>query len=659
MNFDLSMNQQQNDTGCATCSVNPNPITEKEKQSFSFSKHWQPIVSAVLLSIGLVLDHIYAVALFDGYFRLSWYILAYLPVGYPVLKMGWKNLIQGEIFTEFFLMGIATLGAFYIGEYPEGVAVMLFYSVGEAFQLSAVQKARSDIRALLDVRAEEAHLKVGESYHTVHPKTVDVGQTIQVKPGERIPLDGKLLTERAAFDTSAITGESKPRHFSTNEDVLAGMINLNRVIELEVQKTYENSSISRILKMVQDAASRKAKTELFIRSFAKVYTPIVVLLATLLVAIPAFFVSPYVFDEWLYRGLVFLVISCPCALVISIPLGYFGGIGAASKNGILIKGGNFLDALRSVKTVVFDKTGTLTHGVFAVRNIDFHSENDEKELLSYLYTVEKSSTHPIAKAIMDYTEDSADKHSVTNQQEMPGFGVSASVNETSVLIGNQKLMESQNIPLIDPQKNSGPSLTVIYMAIDGKHQATVTISDELKKDAKKCVEQLHKLGVERTVMLSGDHQDVASDIALELKLDDVYGNLLPEEKAEKLKEIMQQSGGLTAYAGDGINDAPVLALSDVGIAMGAMGSDVAIETADVVIQTDQPSKIAEAIRIARKTRNIVWQNIGLAMVIKILVLILGAFGMATLWEAVFADVGVALLAILNAVRIQKSDFSAE
>jgi Cd2+/Zn2+-exporting ATPase len=573
--------------------------------------------------------------------------------------MGWENLIRGEIFTEFFLMGIATLGAFYIGEYPEGVAVMLFYSVGEAFQHSAVQKARSDIRALLDVRAEEAQLKEGETYRTVHPQTVDIGQVIQVKPGERVPLDGILLTERAAFDTSAITGESKPRHFSTNEDVLAGMINLNRVIELEVQKTYENSSISRILKMVQDAASRKAKTELFIRSFAKVYTPIVVLLATLLVALPAFFVSTYIFDEWLYRGLVFLVISCPCALVISIPLGYFGGIGAASKNGILIKGGNFLDALRSVKTVVFDKTGTLTHGVFAVRNIDLHSENDEKKLLSYLYAVEKSSTHPIAKAITDYTDDPADELSVTNQQELPGLGVSASVNGASVLIGNQKLMESKNVRLIDPVGNSNQSSTVVYMAIDGKHLATITISDELKKDAKKGIEQLHSLGVERTVMLSGDHQEVASDIARELKLDEVYGNLLPEEKAEKLKEIMQQSGGLTAYAGDGINDAPVLALSDVGIAMGAMGSDVAIETADVVIQTDQPSKIAEAIRIARKTRNIVWQNIGLAMGIKILVLILGAFGMATLWEAVFADVGVALLAILNAVRIQKSDFSTD
>src|SRR6056297_3467464 len=652
------MEQQKSDTGCATCGVNQDQILDRPKSSFSFSKHWQPIISAVLLSIGLFLDHIYPVAIFEGFFRLMWYILAYLPVGYPVLKMGWKNLIRGEIFTEFFLMGIATVGAFYIGEYPEGVAVMLFYSVGEAFQHSAVQKARSDIRALLDVRAEEAHLKVGDTYQTVHPQSVGIGQVIQVKPGERVPLDGKMLTDRAAFDTSAITGESKPRHFNQSEDVLAGMINLNRVIELEVQKTYENSSISRILKMVQDAASRKAKTDLFIRSFAKVYTPTVVLLATLLVVLPAFFVASYQFNDWLYRGLVFLVISCPCALVISIPLGYFGGIGAASKSGILIKGGNFLDALRSVKTVVFDKTGTLTHGVFAVRNIDIHSENEEHQLLSYLYAVEKSSTHPIAKAITDYTENSINDLSVTDQKEMPGFGVSASVNGNSVLIGNHKLMESRDVRLINPVENSGQSSTVVYMVIDGKHEATVTMSDELKKDAKKGIEQLHKLGVERTVMLSGDHQDVASEIALELKLDEVYGNLLPEEKAEKLKEIMQQSNGLTAYAGDGINDAPVLTLSDVGIAMGAMGSDVAIETADVVIQTDQPSKIAEAIRIARKTRNIVWQNIGLAMGIKILVLVLGAIGMATLWEAVFADVGVALLAILNAIRIQKSDFSA-
>ncbi len=653
------MKHDHQDTGCSTCGFNQSQGIDHHTHSFSLSKHWQPIISAILLSIGLILDYFYPVAHFDGYFRLSWYILAYLPVGYPVLKMGWENLIRGELFTEFFLMGIATLGAFYIGEYPEGVAVMLFYSVGEAFQHSAIEKARSNIRALLDVRAEEAHLKVGETFRTVHPKTVGVGQTIRVKPGERIPLDGKLITDRAAFDTSAITGESKPRHFGTGEEVLAGMINLNRVIELKVQKTYENSSISRILKMVQDAASRKAKTELFIRSFAKVYTPIVVLLATLLVVLPVFFVSPYEFHDWLYRGLVFLVISCPCALVISIPLGYFGGIGAASKNGILIKGGNFLDALRSVKTVVFDKTGTLTHGIFAVRDLIFHSDEDEKLILSYLYAIERSSTHPVAKAITDYIDTPEKELQVTNQREIPGMGLTATVNGDSVLIGNQKLMESEKIRLNSRQEIIGQSLTVVYLAINGVHAATITISDEIKEDSKRGIEQLKKLGIENSVMLSGDHQQVVDEIARELNLNEVYGDLLPEEKAEKLKEIMQQSGGLTAYAGDGINDAPVLALSDVGIAMGAMGSDVAVETADVVIQTDQPSKIAEAIRIARKTRNIVWQNIGLAMGVKLLVLALGALGMATLWEAVFADVGVALLAILNAVRIQNMKFSSD
>ena len=653
------MKHEHHDTGCSTCGVHQNQQPETHTHSFSFSKHWQPIFSAVLLSIGLILDYVYPVALFDGYFRLSWYILAYLPVGYPVLKMGWENLIRGEIFTEFFLMGIATLGAFYIGEYPEGVAVMLFYSVGEAFQHSAVDKARSNIRALLDVRAEEAHLKVEGTYQTVHPKTVEVGQIIMVKPGERIPLDGKLLTNRAAFDTSAITGESKPRHYNHSEDVLAGMINLNRVIELEVQKTYENSSISRILKMVQEAASRKAKTELFIRSFAKVYTPIVVLLATLLVVLPAFFVSPYEFHDWLYRGLVFLVISCPCALVISIPLGYFGGIGAASKNGILIKGGNFLDALRSVKTVVFDKTGTLTHGTFLVQQIELHSDIDKSEILSYLFAAEKNSTHPIAKAISDYINTPDHTLEVDHQNEIPGYGLKSVIDGRTVLIGNHKLMANEQVQLIRSKTSANRSSTVVYMAIDGTHHATVTISDTLKSEAKLAMSQLMRLGVDRTIMLSGDHEDIAGEIGRELNIDEIYGDLLPEEKSSKFAEIKRRSTGKIAYAGDGINDAPVLALSDVGIAMGAMGSDVAVETADVVIQSDQLTKIADSIRIARKTRNIVWQNIVLALGVKLVVLALGAFGMATLWEAVFADVGVALLAILNAIRIQKTDFSKE
>ncbi|PKD44439.1 heavy metal translocating P-type ATPase [Rhodohalobacter barkolensis] len=652
------MSQSSAQTGCKTCSVNHDTPSYSTDEVNFLTKHWQPIVSALLLTIGLILDYFIDPVWFNESFRLAWYLIAYLPVGYPVVKMGWESLIRGEVFTEFFLMSIATFGAFFIGEYPEGVAVMLFYSVGEAFQHSAVQKARSSIRALLDVRAEVAHVKDGNSFKTVHPDSVPIGQIIQVKPGERVPLDGKLITDRAAFDTSAITGESKPRHISDNENVLAGMINLNRVIELEVQKTYENSSISRILKMVQEATSRKAKTELFIRSFAKVYTPIVVLLATLLVALPALFVSSYVFEEWLYRGLVFLVISCPCALVISIPLGYFGGIGAASKNGILVKGGNFLDALRSVKTVVFDKTGTLTHATFSVQNIELYSDMNESQIGSYLFAVEKVSNHPIARAITDYIYTPEHSLKVDQQNEIPGYGLKSIIEGQTVVIGNQKLMENEQVELNKSGSESKNSSTKVHMAIDGIHQATVTISDRLKDDAKHAIRQLHHLGVDRTVMLSGDHKEVVEEVGRDLKIDEIYGDLLPEQKSEKLEEIKERTKGKVAYAGDGINDAPVLALSDVGIAMGAMGSDAAVETADVVIQSDQLTKIAESIRIARKTRNIVWQNIGLALGVKTVVLALGALGMASLWEAVFADVGVALLAILNAVRIQKMNFSS-
>ena len=607
-----------------------------------------------MLGVGLILDAFVQPLWFSEPVRIGWYGLAYLPVGLPVWKQGYHQLKKGDLFTEFFLMGIATIGAFLIGEYPEGVAVMLFYSVGEAFQHRAVQKARGNIKALLDIRPNTAHLKRGNSLEIVHPKDVNIGDIIQVRPGERIPLDGNLLTERASFDTSAITGESKPRHFNKDEKVLSGFINQDQLIEIEVTSTFENNSITRILKMVQDAASRKSKTEQFIRSFARIYTPIVVLLATFLVLTPWFFVNNYVFQEWFYRGLVFLVISCPCALVISIPLGYFGGIGAASRNGILVKGSNYLDALKSVKTVVFDKTGTLTKGVFAVQ--DFRSfDYDEDQLYSYLHTAEKNSTHPIAKAITKFTENrNGSTLSISEQSEIPGHGIQAIVDDSEILIGNKKLMDRESIHLNG--RSNGSDETLIHVAVDGKHVGLLTISDEVKEDSAQTIEKIRKLGVERTFMLSGDLQSEADRIGSQLKIDHVFGELLPEEKAEKLEEIKNQYEGITAFIGDGINDAPVLALSDVGIAMGAMGSDAAIETADVVIQTDQPSKIATAINISKKTRNIVWQNIGLAMGVKGLVLTMGAIGLATLWEAVFADVGVALLAVLNAIRIQRMDF---
>lgn len=643
--------QEQEKDCCATERTTKNTDSSNPTD---FYKHWKPILSLVLLLTGLSFDHLFRVPWFTDSARLLWYLVAYLPVGFPVLKQAVINLKKGEVFTEFFLMGIATIGAFYIGEYPEGVAVMLFYSIGEAFQHGAVQKARANVKALLDVRSEKAHLKHENSFVTVHPKKVSIGEIIRVKPGERIPLDGKLLTDRNAFDTSALTGESKPRHFKKGENVLAGMINLNRVIELEVTKHYENSSISRILKMVQEAASKKAKAELFIRSFAKVYTPAVVLLATLLIIIPSFFVSPYVFEDWLYRGLVFLVISCPCALVISIPLGYFGGIGAASRNGILVKGSNYLDVLKSAETVVFDKTGTLTKGIFAVRDIQL-TNISEDELLPLILAVEKDSTHPIAKAITDYCDGRFNPIlNAEQQREIPGQGVRAVVSGREVTIGNKKMLESENV-----SHNGLPvdeSATVIYIAVDKEYKGSIIISDKIKEDAESVISSLRKLGIKRTVLLSGDTNAVAKQVSEQLNIDEFYADLLPEEKVDKLEKLKQTYSGAIAYVGDGINDAPVLAMSDVGIAMGAMGSDAAIETADVVIQTDHPSKIATAIQIARSTRNIVWQNIGLAMGVKILVLSLGALGLASLWEAVFADVGVALLAILNAIRIQKMTF---
>ncbi len=628
--------------------------SSQEKQSSFIQKYWQPIVSFLMLSIGLILDAFIQPSWFFEPVRIVWYGIAYLPVGLPVLKQGYQQLSKGDLFTEFFLMGIATIGAFLIGEYPEGVAVMLFYSVGEAFQHQAVQKARGNVKALLDLRPNTATVKRGNSLEILHPKDVNIGDIIQVKPGERIPLDGNLLTERAAFDTSAITGESKPRHFEKDEKVLSGFINQDQLIEIEVTSTYENNSITRILKMVQDAASRKSKTEQFIRSFARIYTPIVVLLATLLVLTPWFFVNNYIFEEWFYRGLVFLVISCPCALVISIPLGYFGGIGAASRNGILVKGSNYLDALKSVKTVVFDKTGTLTKGVFAVQDVQ-NFGYDEKQLYSYLHAAEKNSTHPIAKAITKFTKHrNGSSLKVSEQSEIPGHGIQAIVNDSKILIGNKKLMDRENIDLNG--YSNGSDETLIHVAVDGKHAGLLSISDKVKDDSAQAIQKIRDLGVERTFMLSGDLKSEADRIGNQLKIDQVFGELLPEEKAEKLEEIKRQHEGTTAFVGDGINDAPVLALSDIGIAMGAMGSDAAIETADVVIQTDQPSKIATAIQIAQKTRNIVWQNIGLAMGVKGLVLFMGAIGIATLWEAVFADVGVALLAVLNAIRIQRMDF---
>ncbi len=547
-------------------------------------------------------------------------------------------------------MGIATIGAFAIGEFPEGVAVMLFYTIGEMFQESAVNKAKNNIKALLDVRPKEATVFRDNKWQTIIPNEVKVGEKIQIKVGEKVPLDGILISEKGSLDTSALTGESKPSSIKKSENVLAGMLNLDQVIEVETTKLFENSSIVRILEMVQEASSRKAKTELFIRKFAKVYTLIVFVLALLITFVPFFFVDNYIFRDWLYRGLVFLVISCPCALVISIPLGYFGGIGAASRNGILFKGSNFLDMIANVTTVVMDKTGTLTKGVFKVQKV-VTNDISESEFLSILSSVESHSTHPIAKAISQFHPSNQNPESV---EEISGKGIKAVINQKQILAGNTQLLKSFNINY--PSELDEIVETTVVVAVDNQYKGYVVISDEVKEDAELSIKNLKNIGV-KTMMLSGDKDALTQNIAKKLGIDSAFGSLLPEGKVEKLENLKKDPKEIVAFVGDGINDAPVLALSDVGIAMGGLGSDAAIETADVVIQTDQPSKISTAIKIGKATKKIVYQNIALAFGVKIIVLILGAGGLANMWEAVFADVGVALLAILNAVRIQNMKFS--
>ncbi|WP_435406640.1 heavy metal translocating P-type ATPase [Pedobacter aquatilis] len=609
------------------------------------------IVTLVMLLIGVAFDNIFEIEAFK-LIRPYWYIVAYLPVGIPVLKEVWETFKAKEFFTEFSLMSIATIGAFAIGEYPEGVTVMLFYTIGELFQLAAVNRAKKNISALLDVRADVAHVLRKGKVESIDPEKVEIGETIQIKVGEKIPLDGKLLSEKSNFNTSALTGESKPKTISKGENVLAGMLNVDSVIEIKVTKVFADSALSRILEMVQNATTRKAKTELFIRKFAKIYTPIVFFLALALVTIPILILgNDYNFQTWLYRALVFLVISCPCALVISIPLGYFGGIGAASANGILFKGSNFLDLITKLNTVVMDKTGTLTKGVFKVQKVE--SNINEQEFLSYLAAVEVKSTHPIAKAIVEYYGEN-EIHQAENIKEIAGMGLQGSVNGKDILAGNTKLLDKFNITYDDKINDFEESIVVA--ALDGKYIGHTLIADEIKEDAAEAVQKLHTIGIKQVVMLSGDKTSIVKKVAGILGIDSFYGDLLPEDKVNKLEEIKQNKQNVVAFVGDGINDTPVLAISDIGIAMGAMGSDAAIETADVVIQTDQPSKIVTAIKIGKATKQVVIQNIVLAFSVKALVLILGAGGVATMWEAVFADVGVALLAILNAVRIQKMKF---
>ncbi|SFA53529.1 Cd2+/Zn2+-exporting ATPase [Pedobacter suwonensis] len=617
----------------------------------AFKTYLPAIVTLVMLLVGIAFDNLFNLPAFQV-IRPYWYIVAYLPVGVPVLREVWETFKAKDFFTEFSLMSIATIGAFAIGEYPEGVTVMLFYTIGELFQMAAVNRAKRNIKALLDVRAEVAHVFRNGKYEDVDPEKVEIGETIQIRAGEKTPLDGELINDKSSFNTAALTGESKPRTIVKGESVLAGMLNLEKVIEVKVTKAFADSALSRILEMVQNATTRKAKTELFIRKFAKIYTPIVFFLALALITLPILVLgSEYHFQTWLYRSLVFLVISCPCALVISIPLGYFGGIGAASANGILFKGSNFLDLITKLNTVVMDKTGTLTKGVFNVQKVE--SSIDEKDFLSLLTAVEAKSTHPIAKAIVAYAGQK-EIHPAENIEEIAGMGLKGLVNGKEVLAGNAKLLEKYNIDF-DPKITSIEE-SIVVVAIDQKYVGYVLIADEIKEDAADAIKQLHENGIKQVVMLSGDKTSIVRKVAESLGIDTYFGDLLPEDKVARLEEIKNDKSKVVAFVGDGINDTPVLALSDIGMAMGAMGSDAAIETADVVIQTDQPSKIATAVKIGKATKNVVIQNIILAFTVKAIVLILGAGGIATMWEAVFADVGVALLAILNAVRIQKMKF---
>ncbi|NID13583.1 heavy metal translocating P-type ATPase [Fibrivirga algicola] len=613
------------------------------------------IISLVLLLGGIALDN-YAKGWFKDPIRLIWYVAAYGPVGWPVLKRAWSSILRGDVFTEFFLMGVATLGAFGIREYPEGVAVMLFYTIGELFQDAAVLRARRSIKALLDVRPDEVTVLKNGQAQAVKAATVAVGDVIQIKPGEKVGLDGTMRSSSGTFDTAALTGESVPRTIGKGEAVLAGMINRQSLVEMDVTTPYQDSKLSRILKLVQQATGRKAQTQEFIARFAKIYTPIICLLAVLITVVPYFFVGDYQFADWLYRGLVFLVIGCPCALVISIPLGYFGGIGAGSKQGILFKGSVFLDLMTQVKTVVMDKTGTLTKGVFKVQEVK-PVGIDATELARLTAALESKSTHPVATAIIEHAGKGYESVIVENVEEIAGHGLKGTVEGKEMLAGNAKLLHKFNVPF-DEELTKIP-FTIVMTAIDGKFAGYFTIADEVKPDAADAVKRLKADGI-RTVMLSGDKGAVVEAVAKQVGVDEWHGDLLPEDKVrevERLKaELVGNPKAKLAFVGDGVNDAPVVALADVGMAMGGLGSDATIETADVIIQNDEPSKIATAIDIGRATRRIVWQNITLSMVVKAIVLILGAGGLATMWEAVFADVGVAMLAILNAVRVQNLKF---
>lgn len=577
------------------------------------------------------------------------FVLSYIIVGGDVIARAVKGVWQGQVFSEHFLMTVATIGAFLVGEYPEGVAVMLFYLVGELLQDMAVDRSRKSISALMDIRPDYANLKVGDSIRKVSPEDVKIGDVIVVKPGEKVPLDGRVIDGVSFVDTAALTGESVPRELFPGSEALSGFVNKNGVLVLEVTKPFGESTVSRILDLVQNASSRKAPTEKFITRFARYYTPIVVFAALALAVIPPLLIPGALFSDWTYRALVFLVVSCPCALVISIPLGFFGGIGGASKKGVLVKGSNYLEALNHVETVVMDKTGTLTRGIFDVTEIRPQPGYSQEELLKYAAYAESHSNHPIAGSIRKAYGKKLDQRQIASYEEIAGHGIRVEISGRRVLAGNARLMERENINYV-PVSTAG---TVVYVAVDNRYIGYIVISDAVKEDAADAISELKRLGIKKTVMLTGDVEAVGKQIGQQLGLDEVYADLLPADKVKKFEEIKQQgsSKGKVLFVGDGINDAPVLAQADIGVAMGGLGSDAAIEAADVVIMTDEPSKLVSAIKIAKMTRNVVVQNIVIALGVKAIFLVLGAFGIASMWEAVFADVGVALIAIFNAMRV--------
>ncbi|MDC3416765.1 heavy metal translocating P-type ATPase [Aquibacillus salsiterrae] len=604
----------------------------------------------------LVIGSIISIIPFLGDFipgvEIALFAIGYLIIGGDIVWRAIRNISRGQVFDEHFLMSIATIGAFLIGEYPEGIAVMLFFQVGELFQSIAVNRSRNSISELMDIRPDYANLQVDGETKTVSPEEVKVGDYIVVKPGEKVPLDGKVVKGNSLVDTSALTGESLPRDVEAGSDVLSGFINKNGVITVEVTKPFADSTVSKILELVQNASGRKAPTEKFITKFARYYTPVVVIIAALVALIPPLVVPGATFSEWIYRALIFLVISCPCALVVSIPLGFFGGIGGAAKQGILVKGANYLEALNSVKYAVFDKTGTLTKGVFQVTHVEPSSNVTKDELLEYAAYAEVHSNHPIATSILNAYEKQVNEAHVLNYNEVSGHGIEVEVNGKQILAGNSKLMVKENIEDVTPSKVG----TVVHVAVDHVYAGHIIISDEIKDDAIKAIKELKALGIKKTVMLTGDSKAVATEVSEALQLDEFYAELLPHEKVEMMEKIDEQklAGEKSIFVGDGINDTPVLARADIGVAMGGLGSDAAIEAADVVIMTDEPSRLADGIRKARYTRKIVWQNISLALGIKAIVLLLGVLGLATMWEAIISDVGVTLLAVLNSMRVLRN-----